>query len=216
MYLVGDDSLTYLANAIFVAQSDGSLSPKSAAALQEIRSSLGVSKSGYELATRMALSGTYSLKAIGAFAAQVSNLHDLLFLSALDEGASTTKIDLICRFAKSVGLSDEQIRSLTKDARDRRDAAASLEICPTCHSQISADNRFCPKCGSPLLSNPPPTEFQLPSSGYAIEFCESSSASFPSALTSAQKASSFSSCQRNRKTWYLATWPLGRKMLLWK
>jgi hypothetical protein len=206
MYLSEDDPTTYLANAIFVAHADGGISPKMAAALQEIRNSLGVTKPAYELAAKRALSGAYSLKIVSTFAGQVNNIADMLYLSAISDNISTTKIDLIYKFSKSIALSDEQIRALTKDAINRRDLRSASEICPACHSQISADSRFCPKCGFSLASTNL-SELEIPAVGYAIEFCESTSATFASALSAAQKAQSFSSCQRNKKTWYLASWP---------
>jgi hypothetical protein len=47
----------------------------------------------------------------------------------------------------------------------------------------------------------------VPSSGYAVEFSESSATGFPAALELARSAPTFSSCVRNKKTWYLAAWP---------
>ena len=206
MYLSEDDPTTYLANAIFVANADGGISPKLAGALQEIRVSLGLTKAAYELAAKRALSGAYTLKVVSTFAGQISNIADMLYLSSIDNVVSATKIDLIYKFSKSTGLSDEQVRTLTKDAINRRDLRSASEICPACHSQMNSDSRFCPKCGF-ALANANSSEFEIPAEGYAIEFCDSTSASFPSALSAAQKAHSFSSCQRNKKTWYLACWP---------
>src|SRR5947207_7931980 len=83
MYLSQEDQVSYLANAIFVAQADGTASPKAAAALEEIRASIGAKKSTYDLARKRALSGAYSLTKIANFAAQVSNLADMLHVCAI-------------------------------------------------------------------------------------------------------------------------------------
>ena len=57
MHLSEEDQISYLANAIFVAQADGAASPKAAAALEQIRASIGAKKSTYDLARKRALSG---------------------------------------------------------------------------------------------------------------------------------------------------------------
>ncbi|MFQ5913117.1 MAG: zinc ribbon domain-containing protein, partial [Nitrospinota bacterium] len=43
----------------------------------------------------------------------------------------------------------------------------------------------------------------------AAEFAESTAASFPKALELAKATDGFQSCQKNKKTWYLATYPSG-------
>jgi hypothetical protein len=50
-------------------------------------------------------------------------------------------------------------------------------------------------------------DFVIPPSGYSIEFCESTAASFPSALRIAEGAPTFVNTIRTKKTWYLASWP---------
>ena len=54
MYLGEEDQISYLANAIFVAHADGATSPRAAAALEEIRGSIGATKNTYEIARKRA------------------------------------------------------------------------------------------------------------------------------------------------------------------
>jgi predicted RNA-binding Zn-ribbon protein involved in translation (DUF1610 family) len=80
-------------------------------------------------------------------------------------------------------------------------------VCPSCKAEVGNDASYCPRCGAALKPGITASEFQIPDTGYAIEFCESSSAGFPTALKFAQAAPSFASCLRNKKTWYLSAWP---------
>jgi len=208
MYLGEEDQISYLANAIFVAHADGATSPRATSALEEIRGSIGATKNTYEIARKRATSGAYSLTDIGNFAAQVSNLADMLYVCAIDREISGAKKQMISAFSKSTSLTEEQISVLTKDVIARIKQKQISITCPACKTTVNADAKFCPKCGVSLVATPSTSEFDIPISGYAIEFCESTSASFPSALKFAQTASSFSSCLRNKKTWYLASWPV--------
>ncbi len=48
---------------------------------------------------------------------------------------------------------------------------------------------------------------EIPATGYAVEFCESTAAGFPRSAEIAKAAPTFTSCVRAGKTWYLAGWP---------
>jgi hypothetical protein len=207
MYMGEEDQISYLANAIFAAHADGVASPRAATALEEIRQSIGAKKNTYKVARKRALSGAYSPTKIGNFAAEVSNLADMLYVCAIDQEISDTKKQIISQFSKSTSLTEEQISSLTKEVFARISQKQISITCPACKTTVNADAKFCPKCGASLVATPSNAEFDIPATGYAIEFCESGSASFPSALKFAQGAASFSSCLRNKKTWYLASWP---------
>jgi predicted RNA-binding Zn-ribbon protein involved in translation (DUF1610 family) len=209
MYLNEDDQVTYLANVIFLAHATDATSAKAASALEEIRNSIGAKKSAYNAAAKRALSGAYKPAKAGDFAAQVSNLADMLYVSIIDEALSDAEKSIISSFAKSIRLTEEQVTILTKDAIARlRKTTVSL-ICPNCKAAVDGDSKFCPSCGAPLTSNSMSSDFEIPQTGYAIEFCESTSANFPTALKLAQEAEGFISTLRNKKTWYLASWSDG-------
>jgi hypothetical protein len=91
MYLDESDQISYLANIIFLANADGAPPPKVAAALEEIRTTVGAKKSTYDGAVKRALSGTFAPIRITSFPAQVSNLADLLYIAVLDDTLSEEK-----------------------------------------------------------------------------------------------------------------------------
>ena len=207
MYLGEEDQISYLANIIFAAQADGSESPKATAALEEIRKSIGAKKGTYGAARKRVLSGACSLVKVGDFAAQVSNLADMLYVCAVDQKISDAKKQIISEFSKSAGLTEEQISALSRDVIARISKTQIAITCPACKTTVQADAKFCPNCGASLGGTSSASQFEIPTSGYAIEFCEFTSASFSPALKFAQGAVSFSSCLKDKKTWYLATWP---------
>ena len=207
MHLNESDQIAYLANIIFLAKADGQLSPKAAAALEEIRSTLGAKKSTFDAAVKRASSGAFSPMKAGNFAAQVSNLSDMLYVAIVDESLSDADKDIIAKFSNNINLTEEQRLALSHDAIERLKAKELSPICPHCKARIAGEPRYCPNCGADLASRAPNAELEVPSAGYAIEFCKSTSASFPTALKLAQSAHNFSTSLRNKKNWYLASWP---------
>jgi Zn finger protein HypA/HybF involved in hydrogenase expression len=207
MYLDESDQITYLANIIFLAHADGTLSPKVAAALEEVRASVGVTKHIYNLAEKCALSGVYSPTKAGDYAAQVSNMADMLYVAFVDAHISDAEKKLIAEFSRSLNLTEEQTAILTKDAINRLKKKELSLLCPSCKAPITSDSTYCPKCGALLVGNAAASEFSVPPSDYSIEFCDSAAANFRAALKIAQKAPTFLTCVRKKKNWYLASWP---------
>lgn len=208
MSLNEQDQLIYLANVIFVANADGSVSTEKLAALDEIRASISAKKNIFEAAKKLALSENYSPSILSGFSIQVRNLADILYMCAIDGALSTSETNIIQDLSKKVHLTEEQAALLTREAIYRSSNKSRSRACHSCGTDISGDARFCPKCGSPLAIEcaPEKQDFEIPTEGYAIEFCESTSASFPDALKLARASSSFKSTLRNKKTWYLASW----------
>jgi hypothetical protein len=198
--------IDYLANVIFLAICDGELTSKEAAALEEIRLSIGAKKSTLEKARKQAESGAYAPIPNGTFAAQASNLADMLYVSVLDGTLSDAEKKLISEFSRRTKLTQEQILLLAQEAVLRAKETSLSITCHSCGATSNADLNFCPQCGAALRTSVR-TDFDIPRSGYAIEFAESSAGGFPAALSLARCAPSFSSCIRNKKTWYLAAWP---------
>lgn len=203
------DQLVYLANAISIAYVDSSLSPKETAAIEEIRVAIRAKKSVLNAAMKVVTSGGYTPAKVGLFATQVSNAGDMLYLAFVDGELDATERNVVMAFCKKVGLTQEQFNLMAKEAIARSDRTKLKEICPSCSAELVANSKFCPTCGKPIgavESVPMITEFKIPSKGYAIEFCESTAASFPDALKQAKECPTFATLVRSKKTWYCATW----------
>lgn len=199
------DQIIYLANIAFLIKADSNTSAAKAAALDEIRVSINAKKSTCDAAIKRASISDYSPSKTKSFASQVSNLADMLFAAVADGALSDSEQQIIAAFAQQINLTDEQTVQMSRDAIERIKSADAPVQCPACNAQVSKAANFCGKCGA-VLNAPISTEYEIPQNGYAIEFCESSSASFPTALKLAELSPAFATCVRNKKTWYLAAW----------
>lgn len=203
------EQLAYLANVICVSHADSSLSPKETAAIEEVRAAIGAKKPTLIAAKKAMQSGEYIPVKVGSFATQVSNAADMLYLAFVDGELDATERSMVTAFCKKVGLTQEQLNVMAKEAIARSDRTQLKELCPACNAELVLNSKFCPSCGKPVATEEAIseiTDFQIPGEGYAIEFCESTAASFPDALKQAKESPAFASLVRNKKTWYFASW----------
>lgn len=201
------DPVQYLVNIILVAQSDGKLSSSELSLIESIRSELKVKKSELTSALRLIEQGTAKIIPVGSFADQVRNLEYIIRVAYADNDSDDTEILLIKDFSQAVGVSPEQLQRMQNDVLAL--ANDQVKHCPSCGASSDAQALFCQKCGTNLSAseNVVQVDFKIPSSGIAIEFAQSTAASFPKALELAKATDGFQSCLRNKKIWYLALYP---------
>jgi len=126
-----------------------------------------------------------------------------------DDDLDKRETSLLIGFAKMIGVTQEQLNKI------KGEVLASLKnegkICPSCGTTIDSDSKFCSKCGLNLVEQATEVqiEFEIPKTGLAIEFAESTAASFPQALEEAKNSDEFQNCLKNKKNWYLATYKSG-------
>ncbi len=208
MALTEQEQINYLANIVALAHADASLSPKEIAAIEEVRVDLGAKKSVLNAATRAVESGNYTIAPVGDFATRIRNIADMLYACYVDGELSDEEKKAVATVCRAVGLTQEQLNLMVKEAITRSTSAKT--ICHKCGAESNSDFKFCPKCGEAvgnLEAAPVSTDFDVPPSGYAIQFCESTAADFNTALNKAKTAPAFTSCIRNKKAWYMACWP---------
>jgi len=146
---------------------------------------------------------------VGPFIDQVRNLDFMLRAAYKDNDLDEAENALANEFAHASGIYEDQLEKLRQDAMESiKDQG---KACSSCGTISDTNARFCQKCGTILdevISNEiPQNELKIPSAGLAIEFAESTAASFPRALELAKTTSGFQTCQRNKKSWYLASYP---------
>lgn len=203
------DPIPFLANIALVAHADGKLSASELGQLEAIRAELKFKKGDYTAAIRLIEQGGHKMTPVGSFADQVLNLEMILRVAYADDDLDHAEAALVEEFCKAVGIYQDQLDRLC------REVMASLKrhgkVCASCGSSAEAEARFCPKCGTSLISEETAVQVELniPASGIAIEFAESSAALFASALEIAKATQGFQSCQRAKKSWYLAVFPSG-------
>lgn len=198
------DPIPFLANVIAVAHANGKLSPGELAQLELIRSELSFKKGDFAKATKLVEQGGYILTPVGSFADQVKNLECILRVAYADDELEQVESELIGTFCQKVGIYQDQLDKLASEVLASLSQAGKL--CPSCGSSAASDAQFCPKCGTALAATQEavPLDFVIPSSGIAIEFADSTAASFHKALETAKASDHYQTCQRMKKTWHLA------------
>ncbi|MBI4478411.1 MAG: zinc ribbon domain-containing protein [Acidobacteria bacterium] len=210
MTLSEQEQISYLANVAYLARADGVLSPREQAAIEEVRADLEAKKGTLNAAVKAVDSGTYSPAKVGFFAVQVANLADMLYVCFVDGDFDESESIIVKKFCEQISITGDQLKLMMSDAIARADKTSLTVKCPACSNSASGSAKFCPSCGGPIGK---PEEaaaklaFEIPASGYAIEFAESSAGGFPAALEFAKSAPTLKTCVRNKKTWYLAGWP---------
>jgi len=201
------EPIPFLANIALVAHADGTLSANELGQLEAIRKEYGIKKGDFQSAIKLVEGGNHKLMPIGSFADQVKNLELILRVALADNDLDTRETELIKTFCNSIGIHQEQLDKLIKEV------LASLKkvgkICPSCGAENSDESLFCAKCGTGLDASGKDIQvrFDIPKNGIAIEFAESTAASFPKAFELANKTPGFQKCQKGKKTWYLAVFP---------
>jgi hypothetical protein len=74
-------------------------------------------------------------------------------------------------------------------------------ICTQCKGSSPSGASFCSNCGKPLASS---ENYQIPETGYAVEFADSTAANFAAALEKAKRSFGYETCMKGRKRWHLA------------
>lgn len=203
------EPVPFLANIALVAHADGKLSSSELGQLEAIRAEFKIKKSDFAAAIRSVEQGTHRLTPVGTFADQVKNLELILRVAYSDDDLDATEAALVTDFCKTLGLYQDQFDKLCAQVLASLKQAGKL--CAACGASAASDARFCPGCGTSLSSEEAAVQlqFQIPPAGLSIEFAESTAASFPRALELATATAGFQSCQKNRKSWYLAAFPSG-------
>lgn len=196
----------YLINVILIMRADGAVAAREESALETVRQESGGKKTDLNRALKSVDAGTASLIKTGRFSDQIRNLEDMLFIRLIDNNLSEPASNLISQFCGQIGVSQDQLNLMVQQACDRSHSNSEI-TCAACGKTAPAEAKFCPHCGAAFTQSAPvPVEMTIPQSGWAIEFCESTSSNFPQALALAQSAPTFSTCVKAKKNWYLAGW----------
>lgn len=200
------EKVTYLANVLRLALLDKVLSPGELSALEEVRKGIDAKKGLLSQAQKAAEADDFSFNRVGSFADQVRNLEDMLFLAMSDNDLDQGETNVAYQFCNMIGIYKDQLDKLVSDAAARWQSKSQKVLCPSCSAEVPAQSRFCQSCGQPLAGFESPSTrvaFEVPKTGYAIEFCDSTAAGFPAALTLAKATGTMQTASKNKKTWYL-------------
>src|ERR1043166_5328994 len=106
------------------------------------------------------------------------------------------------------GIQQEQIDFITSDVSKRLKEQTPTVPCAKCGAQVQTGARFCPSCGTAVEGAAPAAtalEFDIPKTGYAITFSESTAPGFIAALELAKQIGSVQTIMKHKKNWYLVS-----------
>lgn len=211
MNLSDADKITYLANLVAVSRADGSVSPNETHAIEAAQKRIGAKKTALRKASTLAQSEGFVPVVVGSFSARIANLEDMIAVSLADEVLDRAEKPIVLTFAKSVGITNEQLQLILTEVRAFLSSDDATRACPTCSAKVPLDAKFCPECGGSLVMSDKAAavavEYSIPNTGISVEFAESTASGFVDAVRKAKLAPENAECVKGKKTWYVATWP---------
>jgi hypothetical protein len=204
------DQEKYLSNIIKISRLDGILHSKEEELIEMIRNEIGATKTIFNQATRNA-EISEELISFKRFSDNVRNFEDMLSVALSDGSLSENEKKAIAVFAKRINLTQEQISIIVQETKQRVSTVAETTKCFKCKQEIPINSKFCPSCGLDLINHSDgiketKLDFQIPTWGITIEFCESTSATFSDAIKTAKLNPTFQECVRSKKNWYCVTY----------
>ncbi len=183
--LTDKEKTDYLANLWLIARADKALSDQEQTLIGEVQKSIQAKRAHNAAAQKAVETGGFSLSKVGSFADQVQNLEDMVAVALADSDLAQAEADLIASFCRMIGIQQEQLDLITSDVSKRLKEQTPTIPCAKCGAQIQSGARFCPSCGAVVEGAAPAAtalEFDIPKTGYAITFSESTAPGFIAAL----------------------------------
>jgi uncharacterized tellurite resistance protein B-like protein len=206
--LTDKEKTDYLANLWLVARADKALSDQEKTLIEGVQKSIQAKRAHNSAAQKAVESGGFSLTKVGSFANQVQNLEDMVAVALADSDLAQPETDLIASFCGMIGIQQEQLDLITSDVSKCLKEKAPMVPCAKCGAEIQSGARFCPSCGAAVEGAVPATtalEFDIPKTGYAITFSESTAPGFTTAIELAKQMGPVQTVLKNKKTWYLVS-----------
>ncbi len=211
MILSNEEQVDYLANVIGLARADGKITPRETEAIELVQKAIGARKAELNKAYKNAEIDGFVPRLVGSWSDQIRNLEHIIYIALVDGAIEGDEKQYVLNFARQVKISQDQLNLIIKDAKQSISIASQEVTCAKCDATIGASAKFCPECGQsvdPSLSTQSvAVSYEIPESGVAIEFAESTAAGFALAVQLSGKAPINKECVRGKKRWFLAAWP---------
>ena len=177
MALTNDQIITCLSNIIYMARLDGKITSSESQGIEEIQKRFGTKKSDFNKASQIAEQSDFKIKLVGHYSDKIKNLEDIVYVSLIDGELNENEKAILIEATNELKISSEQIDIIINDVRNYLDSQINSKVCANCNSNIDANAKFCPVCGTPIstTSSEPSINisYEIPKLGIAIEFAES-------------------------------------------
>ncbi len=194
-----------------VSRTDGSVSPNEILAIEAAQKRIGAKKTALRKGDAMAHNDGFKPAVVGSFSARIANLEDMILVSLADGVLDQAEKPVVLSFAKSVGITNEQLQLILTEVRTSLQSEEATRACPICAANVPREAKFCPECGCSLEMSDKAAavavEYMIPSAGIAIEFAESTASGFVDAVRKAKVAPENAECVKGKRIWYMAAWP---------
>jgi uncharacterized tellurite resistance protein B-like protein len=151
--MTDEEKLLYLSNVVFIAGTDHVISEAEAKTIEIVRQQIGASKNDLKKALHAVNHGKHQLTPFGRFSAKVRNLEDMIFVAISDGEISKSEKPEILSFAKTIKISQDQIRDILSEAKLRMNSQKATLTCTSCGKEIPPDSIFCSECGHRVVSS---------------------------------------------------------------
>lgn len=199
-----EHQVRYLANTLKLAHADGMYADAEEQCLEKVRKSIGANKTEFKKALDIIADHEIDLLQLPKLSDRVRNLEDMIEIACIDGDLHTEEKQILGKCGKLIGLSQDQLNLLLKEAKSRISITPSQ--CVHCGDAIGSQAKFCPSCGKPVGAETTHevtfVNLQIVPSGITVGFAKSTAASFDNALAKAREASSFHEFKRGNKEWY--------------
>lgn len=211
MVLSNEQKVLYLANVVTIARADGQLSPTEVEAIEAVQKSIRAKKTELNKAYQQAEQKEFQPAPVGFWSDKIKNLEDIIYVSMIDGAIDNSEKNLLLAFAKQVKISQDQLNLIIGDVKNVVSIASGNISCPNCKVKVTKSAKFCPECGAAIQetseSQTIAISYDIPKTGIAIEFSESTASGFAHAVRDHQQAPVNATCVKGKKAWYLSAWP---------
>lgn len=209
--LTNDEKITYLANLYAVARADGSVSPNELRAIEASQKQIKATKTALKKAESLAESSNNATGPMQRLSMNIANLEDMVLVALVDGSLDRAEAPVITGFAKSIGITNDLLKRIVGQAKRVVTEMTATRVCPGCSATAPGDAKFCPDCGDSLTQSDKESAvaitYDIPKTGFTIEFAESTASGFGDAVRKADAAPIHSICVKAKKSWYMAAWP---------
>jgi hypothetical protein len=139
--------VNYLANVVMVSHIDGHVAPEEEQAIEMIRCGIGAGQAELKQAVEKVKRVEHVITPVGRFSDRVRNFEDMLLMALIDNELVLPEKTEVLAFAKTIGLSQDQINIILSETRKLIAQIQGEGKCPSCGKEQPIGGKYCIACG---------------------------------------------------------------------
>jgi len=146
--ITSDLMVTYLANILNIAQTDGKLDPREREVIGKLCRQLNAEEKDLNEALKKVADGEHRTMPVGRFSDKVRNLENMLLVAMVDGELSKPEKAKVLDFARKIHLNQEQIKIILAETKLKISLQQVTLQCGQCGVTLAPDSKFCTSCGN--------------------------------------------------------------------